>query len=105
MTRTCGAKGVIKAAKSMKAAKSKKTAKRAKSTSPAARRARPATHAQKRFADITRYKTDMEKRRVKLSDEKRRGPGGDEVRLLAFPRVRALAVTDIIFEAGQRPPP
>ena len=36
----------------------------------------------------------MEKRRVKLSDEKRRGPGGDEVRLLAFPRVRFFLVTE-----------
>jgi hypothetical protein len=84
----------MKAAKSMKVAKSKKTAKRTKSTSPAARRAKPATSAQKRLADVTRYKTDMEKRRARLSGEIGRGPTGAEVRLLAFPRLRFFLVTE-----------
>ena len=84
----------MKAAKSMKVAKSKKTPNRTKSTSPAVRRAKPATRAQKRLADITRYKTDMEKRRAKLSDETRPAPAGAEVRLLAFPRLRFFLVTE-----------
>jgi hypothetical protein len=84
----------MKAAKSMKVAKSKKTAKRTKSASPAARRAKPVTRAQKSLADITRYKTDMEKRRAKLSDETRPAPAGAEVRLLAFPRLRFFLVTE-----------
>ena len=83
----------MKAAKSMKIAKSKKTAKRTKSTPPAARGAKPATRVQ-RLADITRYKTDMEKRRAKLSDERRPAPAGAEVRLLAFPRLRFFLVTE-----------
>jgi hypothetical protein len=82
----------MKAVRAMKAAKSKKTTKR--TTSPAARRARPITRAQKSLADVTRYKTDMETRRARLSDEMRRGRAGAEVRLLAFPRLKFFLVTE-----------
>ena len=82
----------MKAVRAMKAAKSKKTTKR--TTSPAARRARPITRAQKSLADVTRYKTDMETRRARLSDEMRRGRSGAEVRLLAFPRLKFFLVTE-----------
>ena len=82
----------MKAVRAMKAAKSKKTTKR--TTSPAARRARPITRAQKSLADVTRYKTDMETRRARLSDEMRRGRAGAEIRLLAFPRLKFFLVTE-----------
>jgi hypothetical protein len=84
----------MKAAKSTNVAKSKKTAKRTKSTSPAARRAKPAIRAQKSLADITRYKTDMEKRRTTLSGETGQGRTGAEIRLWAFPRLRFFLVTE-----------
>src|SRR6516165_859451 len=86
--------GAMKAAKSRKIARSKRTARRTRSTLPAARRARPATRAQKSLADVTRYKTDMETRRARLSDEMRRGRAGAEVRLLAFPRLKFFLVTE-----------
>jgi hypothetical protein len=85
MTRACESEGAMKAAKSTKIARSKRTAKRTKSTSPAARRAKPVTRAQKSLADVTRHKTDMETRRARLSDEMRRGRAGAEIRLLALP--------------------
>jgi hypothetical protein len=84
----------MKAAKSMKVAKSKKTAKPTKSPAPKARRAKPATRAQTSLADITRYKTDMEKRRTTLSGETGRGRTGAEVRLWAFPRLRFFLLTE-----------
>ena len=84
----------MKAAKSIKIARSKRTAKRPRSTLPAARRARPVTRAQKSLADVTRYKTDIETRRARLSDEMRRGRAGAEVRLLAFPRLKFFLVTE-----------
>jgi hypothetical protein len=84
----------MRAAKATKVAKSKKTAKSTKSPAPKARRAKPPTRAQKSLADITRYKTDMEKRRTALSGETGRGPTGAEVRLWAFPRLRFFLVTE-----------
>jgi hypothetical protein len=52
------------------------------------------TRAQKSLAEVTRYKTDMETRRARLSDEMRRGRVGAEVRLLAFPRLKFFLVTE-----------